>query len=85
MQQGTQGAAVDNFPNVVPLEKIAPSRPVQVDVPDTAPPADAAEQGLTERAAPALPKPVPAPKPAAPSSTHGGAAAPLQDKPAPTP
>jgi penicillin-binding protein 1A len=77
MQQGTQGTPVESFPNVVPLEKLAPTRPVQVDVPDTAPPADAAEQGLTETAAPkagtALPKPAPAPKPsapAAPSSTQ---------------
>jgi penicillin-binding protein 1A len=91
MQQGTQGAAVDNFPNVVPLEKIAPTRPVQVDVPDTAPPADAAEQGLTETAAPkafpVLPKPAPAPapKPAAPSPTHSGAATSPQNKTAPTP
>src|SRR5271168_3121672 len=77
MQQGTQGMPVDNFPNVVPLEKLAPGRQVQVDVPDTAPPADAAEQGLTETAAPkagpAVAKPAPAPKaaaPAAPSSTQ---------------
>jgi penicillin-binding protein 1A len=77
MQQGTQGTPVENFPNVVPLDKLAPTRPVQVDVPDTAPPADAAEQGLTETAAPkagtVLPKPAPATKPsapAAPSSTQ---------------
>ena len=79
MQQGMQGVPVENFPNVVPLEKLAPSRPVQVDVPDTAPPADAAEQGLTETAVPkqAQPKPLPTPKstapaasPAAPSSTQ---------------
>jgi len=77
MQQGMQGMPVENFPNVVPLEKLAPTRQVQVDVPDTAPPADAAEQGLTETAAPkagpAVAKPAPAPKaaaPAAPSSTQ---------------
>jgi len=78
MQQGTQAMPVENFPNVVPLEKIAPTRPVQVDVPDTAPPADAAEQGLTQTAAPkagpAVVKPAPAPKPtvpaAGPSSTQ---------------
>jgi penicillin-binding protein 1A len=71
MQQGMQGEPVENFPNVVPLEKLAPTRQVQVDVPDTAPPADAAEQGLTEaaapKAAPVLPKP--APKSTAPSAT----------------
>jgi penicillin-binding protein 1A len=87
MQQGTQGAAVENFPNVVPLEKLAPTRQVQVDVPDTAPPADAAEQGLTETAAPrATPaQPKPAPKPSAPSPTHSDAATPPQNKTAPTP
>jgi penicillin-binding protein 1A len=46
MQQANQNAPVEQFPNVVPLEKIATTRPVQVDVPDTAPPADLAEQGL---------------------------------------
>jgi penicillin-binding protein 1A len=79
MQQGMQGEPVENFPNVVPLEKLAPTRQVQVDVPDTAPPADAAEQGLTEtaapKAAPVLPKPAPksnapAATPAAPTSTQ---------------
>jgi penicillin-binding protein 1A len=79
MQQGMQSLPVENFPNVVPLEKLAPTRQVLVDVPDTAPPADAAEQGLTETAAPktapALPKPAPksaapAATPAAPSSTQ---------------
>src|SRR6202050_1428710 len=48
MQQGMQSQPVENFPNVVPLEKLAPSRQVQVDVPDTAPPADAAGEGLTD-------------------------------------
>jgi hypothetical protein len=83
MQQGMQGSPVEDFPNVVPLEKIAPTREVHVDVPDTAPPADAAEQGLTETTAPkagpaAQPKPAPAAKPsapAAPSSTQLKAAA----------
>jgi penicillin-binding protein 1A len=46
MQQATQGTPVEDFPNVVPLEKIALTRQVQVDVPDTAPPADLAEQGI---------------------------------------
>ena len=61
MQQAVQGTPVENFQNVVPLEKIAPSKQVQVDVPDTAPPADAAEQGLTE-----TPAANPAPKPPKP-------------------
>jgi len=70
MQQAMQGMPVEDFPNVVPLEKIAPTKILQVDTPDTAPPADAAEQGLTESAAPAT-APPPSPskppeKPAAP-------------------
>ena len=50
MQQAMQGMPVEDFPNVIRLEKIAPSKTLQVDTPDTAPPADAAEQGLTEAA-----------------------------------
>ncbi len=64
MQQAVQGTPVEEFPNVVPLEKLATGKQVQVDVADTAPPADAAEQGLTEtRGATPPPKP---PKPAQP-------------------
>jgi penicillin-binding protein 1A len=71
MQQAVQAAPEGNFPNVVPLETVAGTKQVHVDVPDTAPPADAAEQGLTEtaappRAAPAPPTASPAPRPAAP-------------------
>lgn len=51
MQQVDQGLPVGDFPNVVPLEKIAATTEVQVDTPDTAPPADAAEQGLTTEVA----------------------------------
>jgi penicillin-binding protein 1A len=50
MQQGMQGMPVEDFPNVIPLEKIAPTKTEMVDTPDTAPPADAAEQGLTDSA-----------------------------------
>ena len=42
-----QGMPVEDFQNVVPLEKQVPAHLVRVDTPDTAPPADAAEQGLT--------------------------------------
>ena len=63
MQQAMQGMPVEDFPNVVPLEKIAPTKVVQVDTPDTAPPADAAEQGLTESAAPPPEKPAANPSP----------------------
>jgi len=69
MQQAMQGMPVEDFPNVVPLEKQAGAHPVQVDTPDTAPPADAAEQGLTENAAPT---PSDQPKPVPPESAAGG-------------
>ncbi len=52
MQGATRGTAIEAFPNVVPLEKQAVGRQILVDTPDTAPPADAAEQGLTRTAAP---------------------------------
>ena len=69
MQQAVQGTPVEEFQNVVPLEKIASTKQVQVDVQDTAPPADAAEQGLTESpAATAAPSPKPT-KPAPPSAS----------------
>jgi penicillin-binding protein 1A len=55
MQQATQGMPVENFPNVVPLEKLAKTKLVQVDTPDTAPPADAAEQGFTDSSQPEAP------------------------------
>jgi len=55
MQQAMQGMPVEQFQNVVPLEKLAAEHPVQVDTPDTAPPADAAEQGLAPSAAEAEP------------------------------
>ena len=53
MQKAMQGMPVEDFPNVVPLEKQVGEHVVQVDTPDTAPPADAAEQGLTQTKAPA--------------------------------
>jgi penicillin-binding protein 1A len=67
MQQAMQGMPVEQFQNVVPLEKLAGEHPVQVDTPDTAPPADAAEQGLASSTAAApepAEKPAPAPPPA---------------------
>ncbi|HUO36082.1 MAG TPA: PBP1A family penicillin-binding protein [Candidatus Acidoferrum sp.] len=64
MQKAMVGMPVENFPNVVPLEKIAPTQHVLVDVPDTAPPADAAEQGLTGAAAGKAPAPKPGENPA---------------------
>jgi penicillin-binding protein 1A len=90
MQQATQGMPVESFQNVVPLEKMVPTKPVLVDVPDTAPPADAAEQGLaptkapvsiapaTAKPTPKLPPPAPPVKTLAPTSgpTHISALAP---------
>ncbi|MGA8405567.1 MAG: penicillin-binding transpeptidase domain-containing protein, partial [Candidatus Acidiferrales bacterium] len=85
MQQATAGTPVEAFPNVVPLEKIAPTKQVLVDVPDTAPPADAAEQGLAVTKAPVAPVTAapgaakPAPKlPARPPKTITPTAAPAR-------
>jgi penicillin-binding protein 1A len=57
-QRAMQGIPAEDFPNVVPLERQAGGKQIQVDTPDTAPPADAAEQGLTETSAPVRPRPV---------------------------
>ena len=65
MQGATHGMPVEEFPNVVPLEKLAGARQVAVDTPDTAPPADAAEQGLTRGAPPVSPTKAPLKTPAA--------------------
>lgn len=48
MQQAVEEYPAQDFQNVVPLEKEAGGHQVKVDTPDTAPPADAAEQGLTQ-------------------------------------
>ncbi len=61
MKETFQGKPVEDFPNVVPLEKLVQGKTIQVDTPDTAPPADAAEQGLTQVSAPAPATPPPAP------------------------
>jgi penicillin-binding protein 1A len=66
MQQAVQGMPVEDFANVVPLEKQVSGHTVQVDTPDTAPPADAAEQGLAETAAPERPAEKPLQKISAP-------------------
>ena len=55
MQDATKGTPVQDFPNVVPLEQLAGGRELQVDTADTAPPTDAAEQGLAQTNAPAKP------------------------------
>jgi penicillin-binding protein 1A len=70
MQQAVQEMPVEDFPNVVPLEKIASTQHVQVDTPDTAPPADVAEQGLTETTVPLAPGTPKPPEKAPPLSPH---------------
>jgi penicillin-binding protein 1A len=75
MQEATKDTPIESFPNVVPLEQLAAGKELQVDTADTAPPADAAEQGLTETKAPAKPAPSAiGPKPSATpaSPTHSG-------------
>jgi penicillin-binding protein 1A len=57
MQQAMKGMPVENFPNVVPLEELAKNVHEDVDVPDTAPPADLTEQGLPEKPPAEVPKP----------------------------
>jgi penicillin-binding protein 1A len=57
MQKALQGKPVEQFQGVVPLEQQAPAHVEQVDTPDTAPPADAAEQGLKTTSAPQTPEP----------------------------
>jgi penicillin-binding protein 1A len=76
MQQAVEAYPAQDFQNVVPLEKEAGGHQVKVDTPDTAPPADAAEQGLTQTQA--LP---PARTPGAPSSAVTPAAASAVVKP----
>jgi penicillin-binding protein 1A len=76
MQQGMQGMPVEDFQNVVPLEKLTGTHLVQVDTPDTAPPADAAEQGLTQQRVPEPVSPPPPQKP--PASPQPQAAAPVE-------
>ena len=76
MQQAVQVYPVQDFQNVVPLEKEAGGHQVKVDTPDTAPPADAAEQGLTQTQS--LP---PTKTPAAPPSAVTPAAASAVVKP----
>jgi penicillin-binding protein 1A len=56
MQQATQGMPVEEFPNVVPLEKQVAGHTIQVDTPDTPPPANTAEQSLAVTATPEPPR-----------------------------
>jgi penicillin-binding protein 1A len=53
MQQGMQGMPVQDFPNVTPLERLAPMQHEEVDTADSAPAADPSEQGLAPASSPA--------------------------------
>jgi penicillin-binding protein 1A len=79
MQQGMQGMPIEDFPNVTPLERLAPTQHTEVDTADTAPPADPAEQGLTQTNDSAAPAPAAPPKPPADGS------APIPGDPPPAP
>ena len=69
MQQAVEAYPAQDFQNVVPLEKEAGGHQVKVDTPDTAPPADAAEQGLTRtQAVPPAKLPVVPPSAVAPAA-----------------
>jgi penicillin-binding protein 1A len=83
MEKSLQGKSVDQFPNVVPLEQQAPAHVEEVDTPDTAPPADAAEQGLKEVSAPQTPAPNAPPKAATQAPSQPPPKAQTQPAPAP--
>jgi penicillin-binding protein 1A len=77
MKAAVQVEPSGDFSNVVPLEKQARTEQVHVDTPDTAPPSDAAEQGLTNhpegaehKVAPSKSSP-PKAKPADPAPSAG--------------
>ncbi len=55
MQKALAGKPIEQFQGVTPLEQQAPAHVEEVDTPDTAPPADAAEQGLKTVSAPQPP------------------------------
>ena len=57
----------EQFANVIPLEKLAATRPVLVDTPDSAPTEDAEEHGIREKKA--APPPPPPPAKSTPTTT----------------
>jgi penicillin-binding protein 1A len=93
MQRAVETMPVEEFRDVVPLEKMAGTQQVAVDTPDMAPPTDAAEQGLaqTKSSEQGRSKPLEGPptlrpsraKPGAPDSTATGPA-PKPSAPPPT-
>ncbi len=53
MEQASKGMPAENFPNVTSLEELAKNAHEDVDVPDTAPPLDLSEQGMSDAGVPA--------------------------------
>lgn len=88
MQHASKGMPVESFPNVTPLEELVKSANEQVDVPDTAPPADTNEQGIPNKQTTPPPLAKPPDKPAIPhgapsvTATLGKAASPGLSPPA---
>jgi penicillin-binding protein 1A len=83
MQAALAGKPVENFKNVVPLEKLALTRTVNVDTPDTAPTED---EGEGSPAAPGVsPQNAPAPPSTIPVSGAPAKAAPPAQPPPPVP
>jgi penicillin-binding protein 1A len=78
MQQADQGLPVEDFPNVVTLEKQFGGKVIQVDTPDNAPAADPAEQGLTEEVGPPQRVARPSPPSKSPAPQAAGASAPTK-------
>ena len=66
MKEVCDDKPAEQFSNVVPLEKLAPSHVVLVDTPDSAPTEDAEEHGIREKKA--VPPRTPAPKTAPPAT-----------------
>lgn len=85
MQKALAGKPVEQFPNVVPLEQQAAGHVEEVDTPDKAPPADAAEQGLKEVSAPQPPVAQPPSQNAAPKPAPSAPPATVPKAPPPQP
>jgi penicillin-binding protein 1A len=82
MKAAHEGRPPEDFPNVEPLSKLAASRAVRVDTPDTAPTEDAEDEPTAPRvpaalAAPAKLTPPPAKSPDAPSKVRAPGRPPL--------
>jgi penicillin-binding protein 1A len=69
MKAATEGKPVEDFPNVEPLEKLALSREIKTDTPDTAPTEDDAAPGEAGVGPPRRVGPAPKTPPKAPAKT----------------